>query len=118
MSRQDPITIIIGAILSPFILFYDLVVGRLIALITGITGLVWYCYVELPMKFGEFQEKIQVSQYALDIFHNITTQQLHQGVLQSISPFAGILSILLGGILIYCFRDILIESLSIIARSL
>jgi Co/Zn/Cd efflux system component len=118
MSRKDPAAIIIAFLLSPFVFFYRLIIEPIYALLVGIVGLLWYCYIELPMKIGEIQDQLQLTQYGINILNNFNTQSPIPALLHSISPILGALQIVVGGLLLYYFRKEIIDVLSLVAKSL
>jgi hypothetical protein len=58
-------------------------------------------YYQLLLALGEFQERLQISQYGLTIINSLTSQPLLQGILQSISPFANLIWLLCGGYIFF-----------------
>lgn len=107
MSRHEPISVIIGlivAILSPFIRVCDRFVSGIIALVFGIAGIFWACYVTIPAAINDFTDKIQIKQFLLGFLQNIFTPTPSQDILQPISPFFGVISVVIGLALLYHFR--------------
>jgi hypothetical protein len=116
MTRKDPIAIIIGMVLAPFVVLYDLIIDRTLALITEIAGIIWYCYIEVSAKLGELQDKLQLTQYGVEILHNFMSQSPIHGLMQSISPLSGIIGILFCGLVFYCLRELIFEALNDLTR--
>jgi hypothetical protein len=53
------------------------------------------------MEINNLKEQLQIWQYALEIIHNLTSLPLLQGILQSVSPFAGLVWLLFGGYIFF-----------------
>jgi hypothetical protein len=110
-KNKSIIEIILAGLIAMASLIYDMAFRDTFILLRSVFDLLWKAYFEIPMRLGEFQEKLQIAQYFTEIIQNITNYPLIQGLTQSISPFLGLISILLGVILFCYFEPLLIEIL-------
>jgi len=116
MRRNDPIEWIVGLLLLPFVLVYRLIIEPIIALIMGIMSLLWFCFVELPLKISEVTDQLQIASYSTDILNNLISEPLPQGIIHSIHPAIGIAIILGGGYFLYLARYEIARLISDILR--
>lgn len=107
MSRYDPASTIIGlvmAMLSPFIRVCDRFISGILALVVGIAGVFWACYVTIPAAINNFTGKVQIAQFVLNFLQGFTAPTPSQDIFQPISPFFGVIGLVFCLLVLHHFR--------------